>query len=186
MVLLIIRGIIALARGKAGKKYQPRKIYHEKLLVMEIRMRALIPCMLLLSAALVASEADVYTTHDLAAIKQSLEQKHTGSAFVTLKKYGNHYTMMAYREATGSSELHQKEADIFVVERGGGIIIIGGKMVGGHQTEPGELRGTSIQGGEKIQLKTGDVIHIPAGVPHQMLVTKGDPITYFVVKVSGQ
>ncbi len=149
-------------------------------------MRALSPCMLLLSTALVASEADVYTTKDLAAIKQGLEEKHTGSAFVTLKKYGNHYTMMAYREGTGSSELHQKEADIFVVEKGDATIIIGGKMVGAHQTEPGELRGTSIQGGEKIQLKAGDVIHIPAGVPHQMLVTKGDPITYFVVKVSGQ
>jgi mannose-6-phosphate isomerase-like protein (cupin superfamily) len=179
--------MVELTIGKSSKKYQGKEKFTSKdHWSWRLRMRALIPCMLLLVGALAASEADVYTTHDLAVIKESLEKKHTSSAFVTLKKYGNHYTMLAYRDGTGSSELHKKEADILVVEKGEATIIIGGKMVGGHETEPGELRGTSIEGGEKIALKTGDVIHIPAGVPHQMLVTKGSPITYFVVKVSGQ
>ncbi len=103
-----------------------------------------------------------------------------------LEKYGNHYTMLAYRAATGSSEIHEHEADIFFITAGDASIITGGKMIGGRRTKPGELRGTSIEGGEKRLLKAGDIIHIPAGVAHQILVTTGKPITYFVVKVSGQ
>jgi quercetin dioxygenase-like cupin family protein len=35
-------------------------------------------------------------------------------------------------------------------------------------------------------LSTGDIVHIPAGTPHQLLLDKGKPFTYFVVKVTGQ
>ena len=104
----------------------------------------------------------------------------------SLKEYPGHYTMLAYRGETGFSEIHQHEADIFIVEDGDGFLVTGGKMIGAHLQKLGELRGTSIQGGEKRPIKTGDLIHIPAGVPHQILITPGKPISYFVVKVTGQ
>ncbi len=119
-------------------------------------------------------------------MRQQLAQKKTPFASRDLEKYGNHYTMLAYREATGSSEIHEHEADIFFIQQGDATIILGGKMTGGKVQKPGELRGTSIEGGEKRPLKTGDVIHIPAGVAHQILVPPGKPFTYFVVKVTGQ
>ena len=54
-------------------------------------------------------------------------------------------------------------------------------MVGGHTT-PGEQRGTSITGGgERHKMVPGDVFHIPAKIPHQMLVPK--MLTFEVVKV---
>ena len=133
-----------------------------------------------------AQVVDLYTPQDLAAIRQDLKKHGDRFASRDLRKYGNHYTMLAYREATGSSEIHEHEADIFVIEEGDASIIVGGKMIGGHLQKPGELRGSSIEGGEKRPLKTGDIIHIPAGVPHQILISPGKPITYFVVKVSGQ
>ncbi len=94
--------------------------------------------------------------------------------------------MVAHRETTGSSEIHQHEADIFVIEEGEGTLITGGKLVNSRVDKPGELRGTSISGGEKTHYAPGDIIHIPAGVAHQLLVEKGSPVTYFVVKVTGQ
>ena len=130
--------------------------------------------------------ADLYTVKDLLTMQQQLAEKKTPFASVDLKRYGNHYTMLAYRESTGSSEIHEHEADIFVIQDGDGAIVTGGKMVGGKVQKPGELRGSSIEGGEKTSLKKGDIIHIPAGVPHQILVSAGKPITYFVVKVTGQ
>ena len=54
-------------------------------------------------------------------------------------------------------------------------------MVGGHTTTPGEQRGTSITGGERHKMAPGDVFHIPAKIPHQMLVPK--MLTFEVVKV---
>jgi mannose-6-phosphate isomerase-like protein (cupin superfamily) len=142
----------------------------------------------LTAALLTAGQAgvDIHSVKDLAAKKEALAKKRTQFASETLERYGNHYTMLAYREVTGSSELHEHEADIFFITSGGATILTGGKLVNPHTEKPGELRGTSIEGGERHALGTGDVIHIPAGTPHQMLVDKGTPVTYFVIKVTGQ
>jgi mannose-6-phosphate isomerase-like protein (cupin superfamily) len=144
---------------------------------------AVFVCVLSLGAA---ENSDVYSANELAKMKAELADKKQSFASLDLKRYGNHYTMLAYRSATGSAEVHEHEADIFVVQEGDSTILLGGKLVGGHTTKPGELRGTSIDGGERKPLKTGDIIHIPAGVPHQILVTSGKPFTYFVIKVMGQ
>jgi mannose-6-phosphate isomerase-like protein (cupin superfamily) len=133
-----------------------------------------------------AQVADLYTSTELGKVQVELARKGGRFAARDLEKYGNHYTMLAYRAATGSSEIHEHEIDIFFITAGEASIVTGGRMIGGHATKPGELRGSSIDGGIKRLLKTGDVIHIPAGVPHQMLITPGKSITYFVVKVSGK
>lgn len=145
----------------------------------------------LLSAAVLvpaagAADVDIYTAKDLREIEQKLEKKGAPFASESLEKYGNHYTMLAFREATGSAEVHEKEADIFIIESGEAVIQTGGTLVKPRTDKPGELRGTSIAGGEKHTLTAGDVIHIPAGVPHQLLIQKGQPFAYFVVKVADQ
>jgi len=60
--------------------------------------------------------------------------------------------------------------------------VTGGTMVGGKVTRPGQWLGTDIQGGESHQLAKGDVIVIPAGVPHWFKAIPGT-ISYYVVKV---
>jgi quercetin dioxygenase-like cupin family protein len=45
------------------------------------------------------------------------------------------------------------------------------------------MRGDSIEGGTRQELKAGDVAHVPAGLPHQMLVAGEKTVTCFVVKV---
>lgn len=129
---------------------------------------------------------DIYSTKDLAGMRDKLAQKHASFASAELARYGNHYTMLARRDATGSAEVHEHEADIFVVEGGEAAIVTGGKVVNGRREKPGEIRGSAIEGGERHALGAGDIIHIPAGVPHQLLIDKGKPFTYFVVKVTGQ
>lgn len=70
------------------------------------------------------------------------------------------------RTAAGQVEVHAKETDIFYVTEGAATVITGGTMIGGKTTAPNQIRGTSIQGGETHHLAKGDVIVIPAGVPH--------------------
>jgi mannose-6-phosphate isomerase-like protein (cupin superfamily) len=143
---------------------------------------------LLAATVLIAatSAVDHYTTADLTAIKDKISAGHPTFKSEQLKQYKEHYTMLAHREATGSSEVHEHEADLFVIESGEGTIVMGGQLVKSHVEKPGELRGTGIEGGEKMHYAPGDIIHIPAGVPHWMLVEKGKEVTYFVMKVSGQ
>ena len=41
-----------------------------------------------------------------------------------------------------------------------------------------------VSGGEKHHVAPGDIVHIPANVPHQMLLDSGKHVTYFVIKVA--
>lgn len=128
---------------------------------------------------------DIYTSKDLQATFQALAKGGKPFASRELVRYGNHYTMAAMRESTGSSEVHEHEADIFFIEAGTATILTGGKVVNPHTEKEGEIRGTSITGGTRHMLQAGDIIHIPAGVPHQLLVESA-PFNYFVIKVTGQ
>ncbi len=121
-----------------------------------------------------------------AAAKLSAECKKNGSGFAseTFSKYGNNLTMLAYRTANGSSELHQKDADVFMAVDGDATIVTGGTMVKGHTTAPNEIRGTGIQGGQSQKLAPGDVVHIQPNTPHQLMIAPGHTFTYFVVKVT--
>ena len=131
-----------------------------------------------------SGRVDVYTSHELEGRAQKLAQKPGQFASENLVKYSNHYTMLAYRKTTGSAEVHEHEADFFVIESGEGSLVTGGKLLNPKTEKPGELRGSSINGGERRPVAPGDIVHIPAGTPHQLLVAK--PISYFVIKVTGQ
>lgn len=86
------------------------------------------------------------------------------------------------RTGAGQSEVHVKETDIFYIVDGEATFVTGGTMIGGKETRPNQLLGTGIDGGQVHQLKKGDFIVIPAGVPHWFKdVPKS--INYYMVKV---
>ena len=60
---------------------------------------------------------------------------------------------------------------------------MGGTVADPKTTAPHEVRGPSISGGEEKKLGPGDVVHIPAKVPHQLLVESGKQITFALLKV---
>lgn len=129
---------------------------------------------------------DIYSVNQLAQMVQTLAHKQGRFASQDLAKYSNHYTILAVRHGTGAAELHEHEADFFIIESGQATLIIGGKIVDPRAQKNGETRGTSIQGGERHQLQAGDIVHIPAGTPHQLLIETSQPFAYFVLKVTGQ
>ena len=131
-----------------------------------------------------ASGVDVYSPEELHSKADKLLAAGKPFASEQLKKYGTtHYSMLAVREQTGSSEVHEKESDIFLIVSGNASLLSGGKLVSPHTEKPGEMRGTSIEGGSTDKVTAGSVIHIPAGVPHQLIIPKGSQFSYFVFKV---
>ena len=130
-------------------------------------------------------KVDFYSAKNLSERTAALDKKGTPFAGEDLSRYGNHYTMLAYRTATGSSEVHEHEADIFVIESGSGTLVEGGKLVNPKTAKPGEIRGSSVAGGTRMAVAKGDVVHIPAGVPHQLLIDKGTPVSYSLSKSPG-
>jgi mannose-6-phosphate isomerase-like protein (cupin superfamily) len=95
--------------------------------------------------------------------------------------WGNHALLAIRREGDGEAEVHDTQVDVIFVTSGEGTLIIGGTVVNPRTSAPGEIRGASIKGGISRKMAPGDVIHIPAKLPHQMLVPK--LLTFEVVKV---
>jgi mannose-6-phosphate isomerase-like protein (cupin superfamily) len=126
--------------------------------------------------------SDLKTRGEQLAAKMGAQK----NASETLADYGNYNTMLAHREVSGGAELHEKMADLFVIQSGDATVVVGGAITDRHTTAPGEVRGTAVTGGESHRVSVGDVVHIPANTPHQMLIDAGHQVTYFVVKVESR
>ncbi|MBY0503082.1 MAG: heme-binding protein [Bryobacteraceae bacterium] len=85
------------------------------------------------------------------------------------------------RTQPGMAEIHTEDADIVYVLDGTATFVTGGKALDAKATGAGEMRGRAIEGGEVHQLKKGDVVIVPAGVPHWFKEVS-DPFLYYVVK----
>lgn len=92
----------------------------------------------------------------------------------------------------GVAAIHYKVTEVYHVLDGAATLVTGGKMVDAKprpadsesvkfEDGPGES-GTSIQGGTSQRIKAGDVVVIPAGVPHWFSSIEGS-ITYLVVRM---
>jgi mannose-6-phosphate isomerase-like protein (cupin superfamily) len=88
----------------------------------------------------------------------------------------------AHRTGPGAVELHDQETDVIYVTHGEATFVTGGVLEGGKIIKPGQHSGTSIQGGESHHLTKGDVIVVPAGVPHWFKEVP-QSISYYIVKV---
>jgi glc operon protein GlcG len=96
---------------------------------------------------------------------------------------GSNYMIHASRrEKAGLAEVHEQDADLIRVLDGAATLVTGGKVIGGRSVSSGEIRGASIDNGDTRKLAKGDVIIVPAGVPHQFTEVT-NPFLYYVVKV---
>ena len=87
------------------------------------------------------------------------------------------------RVMPGNVEIHERDTDIFYVTEGTATLTTGGTATETKTTGPGETRGEKITGGVARKLAKGDVVVIPAGIPHWFSEVSGT-FVYFVVKVT--
>lgn len=130
----------------------------------------------------------VWKASELKALEQQMEKKlgPTKAATQQFTDFGTHLTMMAHRQTDGEAEIHEGVTDVFYVLSGEATLVVGGTVIGAKSTGPGEIRGTSIQGGVSNKIAAGDIVNIPVKTPHQTLVKAGQKVTYFVVKVKAK
>src|SRR5712692_5075434 len=92
----------------------------------------------------------------------------------------------------GSPVEHDKVTEIYHVLEGAGTLVTGGTLVN-PKPRPADaaevtrvngpsVTGTSVQGGETRRIAAGDVVIIPAGVPHWFSQIQ-ESLTYVVVRV---
>ena len=119
-------------------------------------------------------------SHD-AALATHVAADH--SSRETLAEFKDHRFRMLYRDADGNPEQHDAIIDVVMVQSGEGTLVLGGTMIGRRTTGAGESVGTRLDGGDRHALGAGDIVHIPAGIPHRFLVTSGKHLTYVLLKI---
>ncbi len=106
------------------------------------------------------------------------------SARETLADYGDHRFRYIYRDADGFPEQHDNIVDVVIVKSGESTLLLGGRMINSKASAgAGEFTGTGIEGGERHPVAAGDIVQIPAKIPHSFLVPKGKHFTYVLLKI---
>jgi mannose-6-phosphate isomerase-like protein (cupin superfamily) len=113
-----------------------------------------------------------------------IEPKFKYATSGSLASVGNYGFSMSHREGIGEVEYHETQADIMIVQSGEATVLYGGNMVDKTIKSPGELRSITSTGGTEVKIGVGDVMTIPAKMPHQVRVNPGKEITYMLVKVT--
>jgi mannose-6-phosphate isomerase-like protein (cupin superfamily) len=118
-----------------------------------------------------------------AAYLRKLARAGDGSASETIGEFPQHAAMLSFRARSGEVEVHDEWADLFVVLAGAATLVVGGSVIGARVIGPGETRGDAIEGGMRQELSAGDVVHVPAGTPHQFLLAGEKTVTSLVMKI---
>lgn len=82
----------------------------------------------------------------------------------------------------GRPAVHPAEAEYAVVLEGAGTLVSGGTLVTPIVRREGLVEGTRIEGGTTRTLGPGDVLLVPAGVPHWSGIT-GDRLVLLGTKL---
>jgi mannose-6-phosphate isomerase-like protein (cupin superfamily) len=84
----------------------------------------------------------------------------------------------------GRPAVHPAEAEYAIVLEGAGTLVSGGAMADPKAKNANLIEGSQIEGGATRTLGPGDVILIPAGVPHWFGIT-GDRLVLLGIKLPG-
>ena len=117
-----------------------------------------------------ASGADVTT--QVAAMAKAMKPGQ-GFAWQPLVRDGETVAALEYWKTPGRPAVHPDQAEYAIVIAGAGTLISGGTLEAAKPVKPDLTEGDRIIGGTMRTLKPGDVMLIPAGVPHWFGITGG-------------
>ena len=137
----------------------------------------------LATGARAADQAHRVTDAEITATVATLKD---GLATAPLPTGPGAVVLAARRDRDGEVEVHEPLNDELVGRSGHAVFRVGGTVAGNRQTAAGEWRGGVITGGDLYRLGPGDVLWIPAGMPHQALVGSGGSFSYLAVKFKAE
>jgi mannose-6-phosphate isomerase-like protein (cupin superfamily) len=137
------------------------------------------------AAVLTGDKAEVIPAHEVQAQLAQLapQAKATGSSGSTMASHGNLALKLSVRTTSGGAEIHARYDDLMIVQQGSATLITGGTVENAQAGKDGETKGTSVQGGKSQTIMVGDVVIVPAGVPHQLLIAPGTLYSALVAKI---
>lgn len=120
-------------------------------------------------------------TAQVAAMAKAMKPGQ-GFAWQPLVRDGKTVAALEYWKAPGRPAVHPAEAEYAIVIAGKGTLLSGGTLVAPRPVKPELTEGDRIVGGTTRSLAPGDVLLIPAGVPHWFGIT-GDRLVLLGMKL---
>jgi mannose-6-phosphate isomerase-like protein (cupin superfamily) len=90
--------------------------------------------------------------------------------------------LLVRRKVTSQAEVHARWDDLVIVRSGAGAVEFGDSLVGSTYRAPGERSGGTFHKSYQLVVHAGDIVRIPAAVPHAFVVSGSDPLEYLVIK----
>ena len=124
------------------------------------------------TAAAPTDKAAYFANEDLQSIWKDLEARQVINKRVL---EGGSYSVNVRIVKEGDAPLvHASSIDIWVTTAGSATAITGGQLVDSKKrANVDDEAGTAIRGGLERALKPGDVLYVPAGIPHGFKDIKG-------------
>lgn len=131
------------------------------------------------------TKAEVFSAAEVRQQMSELTPQATrqGSSGSVLGDYGSHSIRLSVRGSTGGAEVHARFDDVMLVMGGKATLVTGGTVINPQTGVDGETKGTGIRDGVSRPIAQGDIVHVPAGIPHQLIIPKGTVFSALVVKV---
>lgn len=102
----------------------------------------------------------------ITSAKGKNEAKAQPTIVQTLLSLAPYKANLEYRASVGPASVHEKEAELFYVIDGSGVLTTGGKLTGETRTNAENLSGKGIEGGHNQTMSKGDVAIVPENTPH--------------------
>jgi len=154
----------------------------------------ILPSALAATALLVAVPAVAQTANDptlfadakqvQAQLKAMLAEMKPGQGFAwkPLVRDGSNNAAIEIWKKPGKPAVHPDQAEYAIVLEGAGTLVSGGTMPDREVRNPTLVEGSRIEGGTTRTLAPGDVILVPAGVPHWFGIT-GERLVLLGIKL---
>jgi mannose-6-phosphate isomerase-like protein (cupin superfamily) len=104
-----------------------------------------------------------------------------GTTVLTSSDWQTTY-LLVRRTASSKPEVHARWDDLVLVRSGTGAIEMGDSLVGSTYRAVGERIGGKLTKSWQIVVRAGDIVRIPAAVPHAFIVSGTEPLEYLVIK----
>jgi mannose-6-phosphate isomerase-like protein (cupin superfamily) len=124
------------------------------------------------AAKLFAAAGDVTALIERAKRERKPDQPNFVQPIVQLQPYS---VNLEYRVGglKAPASVHEKDAELFYVVEGTGTVVTGGKLKDERRTNPDNLTGSGVEGGNSRRLAKGDWVLVPEKTPHWFTQVEG-------------
>jgi mannose-6-phosphate isomerase-like protein (cupin superfamily) len=142
---------------------------------------------LLIAPMLIPQSANTGATYKTEAqLMAALKASATNPAMLTSPVSiadGGHSINIVRRTSAAGAVAHEGATELHHIIEGSGTLVTGGTIV---RPAAGGRGGATIEKGESRRVTKGDVILVPAGMPHWYSQLEGGSITYLEVRWNGK